>query len=562
MSVLTIIRKLVRILLPKAVRVPLGNLFYRKVQLVKNGVYPYIIWYKNTAINIRESDIYSGKVTMYDLIRYCFSRIINHVKRRLSGLFQRMWIDASRHRYLISIDHRSLSVRDKLQKTYLEAFLALPDLYYRNIFRRLEPKLVALKSSIQQEQQPRSGIVFMIGGLGPGGSERQITRTITCLTERGYSMPIKLICLHLRNQTEKFYLNSLQQAGVTVALLNRDHSGYMQNQYADIFAAVSSLPLYLRDMADYLRTLCEYRPTIVHFWLDEVNIKAGMIAVALGIPRIILSLRSLPPCNFVFHHGYMREAYRWLAMQKGVTFINNSKAGALAYEKWLGLPVNSICVIHNGFDFDNVKSSNYKTLSDELIRGLGISPELPVLGTVIRFTEEKRPLLWLEIAAEVKKQLPTIQFLVAGDGPLMEEMKARVDAEDLRGSVHLVGHVSEAYIYMAAMDLFLLTSRAEGLPNVLVEAQALGIPVVTMNVGGAPETVQHGVTGWVLESDKVNAAACQIVKLINDADWLASAADQAQVFVRDNFGIGRMINETIAVYENKTGGPCGPGTEI
>lgn len=101
---------------------------------------------------------------------------------------------------------------------------------------------------------------------------------------------------------------------------------------------------------------------------------------------------------------------------------------------------------------------------------------------------------------------------------------------------------------MAAMDIFLLTSRLEGLPNVLIEAQAIGVPVVTTNVGGAPETMLDRVTGWVLDNDEIIDAANQIIRLIRDENWRDQARLSMPTFVREKFGMEKMLNKTLSIY--------------
>ena len=88
-------------------------------------------------------------------------------------------------------------------------------------------------------------------------------------------------------------------------------------------------------------------------------------------------------------------------------------------------------------------------------------------------------------------------------GRMREAIDRQLDevarCDDLSGAMHLAGHEHEQRVYsaIAVMDVLLLRSRVEGLPNVLVEAQALGVPVVTTRAGGAPEAIRHGVSGWL-----------------------------------------------------------------
>ena len=100
----------------------------------------------------------------------------------------------------------------------------------------------------------------------------------------------------------------------------------------------------------------------------------------------------------------------------------------------------------------------------------------------------------------------------------------------------------------AAMDVLLLTSRFEGLPNVLLEAQALGVPVVATDVGGCREAVLDGETGMVVHSRDPAHLAERVLHALDDHDWAASARQRGPAFVRERFGIKRMIEETMNVY--------------
>jgi glycosyltransferase involved in cell wall biosynthesis len=333
-----------------------------------------------------------------------------------------------------------------------------------------------------------------------------------------------------------------------VSELDRDPSRDSELGLTPLLELVQNLPLPLREVSDYIRTLAVRPPKVVHLWLDDANIKGGVAAVALGIPRIVLGMRSLPPCNFPLHQPYMREGYRWLAEQPSVALLNNSAAGARAYEKWLGLSEGTIRVVRNGFDFDLINLQRYVVDRGGYRACHNIPITAPVLGTVMRLSEEKRPLLWLEIAAEIRRQLPDARFLIVGDGLLRSDMEARAACNDLREAVYFTGRVSDTFAAIAAMDIFLLISRAEGLPNVLVEAQALGIPVVTTNVGGAPETVKHGSSGWILERDNVEYVADVVVRLLRDQPWRSKVRAEAPKFVRASFGMERMLDETLAAY--------------
>src|SRR5262249_56465965 len=97
---------------------------------------------------------------------------------------------------------------------------------------------------------------------------------------------------------------------------------------------------------------------------------------------------------------------------------------------------------------------------------LGLPQHAPVVGTVMRFVEDKDPDLWLAVAAEIAKARPEVHFLLAGYGKLQDQMTHRIDVLGLRNRVVLPGAVTDLAPMYAAMDVFLLTSLTEGLPNV------------------------------------------------------------------------------------------------
>lgn len=469
-------------------------------------------------------------------------RIEDLIRNRVAGY----WHKAAEHRYLIGANPRHLSPKLRLQRLALKFFLELPDRRYRKSFTRFG-EAITTPSGNERELSSRSGIMLMIGTLGPGGAERQAVLTLTGSAQRGV-WPLRIACVFLEQEWQRFFVPHLENVGIPVRELERDNSLDPTLDDELLLRTAQTSPQRLDDVKDYLRTLLIHKPAIAHFWLDECNIKGGMAAVAAGVPRIVLGLRSVPPDNFAVHQPYMREGYRWLVKQQGVVLLNNSKAGARAYEKWIKLPADTIQVVHNGFDFDDETLNRYRAGRATYRQQHGIPQDVLVVGTVIRLSEEKRPLLWLEIAAAVCLRLPNVRFLLVGDGLMRAEVDARAARDDLRGSVSVIGYEKQALAAIAAMDIFLLTSRAEGLPNVLVEAQALGVPAVTTNVGGAPETICHGVTGWVLEKDQVAYAAEHLIRLLQDTEWRRQAAQEAPQFVRTAFGVERMLDKTLAVY--------------
>ena len=178
----------------------------------------------------------------------------------------------------------------------------------------------------------------------------------------------------------------------------------------------------------------------------------------------------------------------------------------------------------------------------------GIPIEGPLVGSVLRFSEEKRPLLWVDVVARVAERRPDVRFLMVGDGPLREEARWRALGYGLGDRMVMPGNEKDVAVAIAAMDVFLLTSRLEGFPNVLIEAQALGVPVITTDAGGAAETLIQGRTGYAIFPHSTELLADAVLQILGDRPWREAARQAAQRFVRERFSMSEMVDRTLDAY--------------
>jgi glycosyltransferase involved in cell wall biosynthesis len=393
-------------------------------------------------------------------------------------------------------------------------------------------------------------VLLVSGNLAPGGAERQVANTLVGLSRQAGVEPM-LLAHYLDDGANRhaFHLPRVRSAGVPAREIRRVIAGERDPLLPQsLTAAASFLPSGLViDIANLVLEFQALRPQVVHAWLDWDNIRAGLAAVVAGVPRVIISGRNLNPSHFRLYQPYMDAAYRALAMSPRVVFINNSRAGADDYADWIGIERRRIRVIHNGVDFDG-RQRLEETLITDRRRELGLPEDAFILGGVFRLDDEKRPMLWLEAAAKIAQAAPRVRFVIFGQGSYRSAMESRIRAPDLAGRVILSGVTDDPLGAMSLFDIMLLTSHGEGLPNVLLEAQSVGTPVVTTRAGGAGEALLPGVTGWIVEEATPQAIADQVLALCSAPELLASAAIAAPSFVHERFGVGRMIAETLEVY--------------
>jgi glycosyltransferase involved in cell wall biosynthesis len=149
---------------------------------------------------------------------------------------------------------------------------------------------------------------------------------------------------------------------------------------------------------------------------------------------------------------------------------------------------------------------------------IGIGADVPLLGFVGHLVDQKHPELAVDVLAEVRRRGQPAHLAIAGDGPRRPQVEQRIVDRDLAGAVTLLGHRDDPEEVFGAVDLALITSRAEGIPGVAIEAAMTGCPVVTVAVGAVDEVVEDGVTGVVLPEASATAMAEAVVRLLADAD--------------------------------------------
>jgi glycosyltransferase involved in cell wall biosynthesis len=148
----------------------------------------------------------------------------------------------------------------------------------------------------------------------------------------------------------------------------------------------------------------------------------------------------------------------------------------------------------------------------------------------------------------VAKARPDAHFVICGDGPMRDEMNKYAAELGIADRVHLPGAQSNIGSWFKLMDVVMLTSRHEGLPNVLLEAQSLGVPVVAPDVGGMAEVVEQGQTGWTIKQADAAMLAERVLYCLTDQQWRQAAVERAPRFVRERFGIETMLHRNLEVY--------------
>jgi glycosyltransferase involved in cell wall biosynthesis len=203
------------------------------------------------------------------------------------------------------------------------------------------------------------------------------------------------------------------------------------------------------------------------------------------------------------------------------------------------LPNEKVFVIPNGIDTHRFRPSAANRLA--VRRELGIDQEAPVVGIVAALRPEKDHVLFLRTAKRLLASKPNCKFLVIGDGQEQSNIEQTIEELKLSENVLMLGSRSDTQRYLAAVDVFALTSKNEAKPVSILEALACEVPVVAPNVGSVKESVVEGVTGYLVDSRDPQDFATSIEKLLSDENLRKQLGRQGRQHVCEVSSLTSMV---------------------
>ncbi len=418
------------------------------------------------------------------------------------------------------------------------------------------------KHIVKDEWSNNGKLAIISSSLNRGGAERQVVSCLEGLSKSNKFTKTTLFCYAIDNSggTTQTYGDEVKNLNIPIVEFGRvinwtegfSNAEKLLKPWENLLQHLNSR--LRREIEPMFLNFLKYKPGVVHTWQDTTNIQTGLAAAMAGVPKILMFGRSLRPDGKTMLHmrnkPYLKEAYRTLLTSERYTLCLNSKAGAKSYSEWLNVPVDNLKVLHNGTDFSGIKEiCDGKNISEKLSE-FGINKNDKVVGSVFRFVTEKRPFLWIKTAREILLKFPDVHFVIVGSGGLFEAVKLEIQNSNLSNRIHLVGQTNLIKLWLDRMDLFLLTSKIEGLPNVIIEAQGFGVPVISTNAGGAYETFIEGETGILVNNPEAKTIAKEVTDKLFDDKWLKIASKKASENARVKFDKNSMFQNLCNLYEN------------
>lgn len=367
----------------------------------------------------------------------------------------------------------------------------------------------------------RKKVLWLIKGLSAGGAEKLLSMSLPYLDRNTFDYQVVYLFKNMIDLVPEF-----ERQGIPVSCLN------MEKAYD------------LRVVFKLVHLLREREIDILHTHLPYAGIVGRLAATLAGVKAIVST-----------EHG-LTESYHPLTRLINVTTlplnhatIAVSQATARSILRYKITRPEKIRVIYNAIDIGDLNS--IQTDPELVKKSLGIDGHGLVVGTVSHIRPEKGHQYLVEAARLVLEQRPEVSFVIVGrektrkDLIHLEELAKQLG---IRDRIIFTGFRQDALRIMTTFDVFVLPSIWEAFAIVLLEAMALGKPVVATRVGGIPEAIDDGVNGFLVAPRDPEQLALRILDLLNNEALRNRMGEEGRKKVRDRFGIEHMVKEVEQVY--------------
>lgn len=289
----------------------------------------------------------------------------------------------------------------------------------------------------------------------------------------------------------------------------------------------------------------------------------GAVAGRLVGIKVIASQRHLQLSERKVHawgtRAIHRLAHRLIVNSEAIrqTILNSGSVAA----------ADKIRVIHNGlYEADDEASlnENLQAASSQerqrrahrsLCEELKLSPQVKLIGMVARLVAVKGHQYFLEAASQVAREDERVHFVLIGEGMLRSDIEQQAARLGIAERLHLLGDRKDARRLVAGFDVSVLTSLSEGLPNTVMEAMSVGVPVIATAVGGTSELVNDGETGFLIPHADAEALVERMLFVLRHESESREIAERGRAFINSRFSMRRMVEAVERLYEEMMTSP-------
>jgi glycosyltransferase involved in cell wall biosynthesis len=365
----------------------------------------------------------------------------------------------------------------------------------------------------------RIRLLYVVGNFVAGGAERHLLELWSRIDRREFE--VEIACFRREGQ----FLGEVEALGWPVHDLEVGRRIYG--------------PAGLRGLLRLTHVVHGFRPDVIHGYLFGPNLFTALVGRALGVPAVVVAKRNVDAFETPRQVAMQRVAHR---LATHVTAVSEAVADTVAE---LGVPRERITVIPNGVDV-----ARFSTVTSG--RGsLPFNGSDPVIGSVGCLAPRKDYGTLLDALVLLERRGRSFHAVLVGDGPERAALEQRAQALGLSGKVHFLGERPDIERLLPAMDVFVLSSREEGIPNALLEAMAAGRAAVATAVGGTCEVLADGETGWLVPPSSPERLSEALDEALTRPDEAKRRGEAARRHAETALGIDAMVRRHERFYREQ-----------
>lgn len=362
-------------------------------------------------------------------------------------------------------------------------------------------------------------------------------------------MKILLLTTHVDLGGIGMYVFSLAKG-----LMQRGHEVCVVSSGGDM------LPLFnankIKHIAIDIRTKSEISPKVFSAYRKVLRIaqseKAEIIHAHTRVTQVLahlVSRRTRLPYITTCHGFFKPRLFRKIFPCWGRRCIAISEAVGEHLANDFKVDRKRFVIVHNGVEmerFDPRKFSGQDKAAFKI--NYHLNPAAPLIGTVARFSSIKGQRYLILAMNRIHQENPAVQLLLVGDGPEKDRLARMVQELGLTNNVFFIPSTLDTSVPLSILDVFVFPSLLEGLGLAIIEAQAMGVPVVATDVGGIYTLVKDGINGFLVPPKDSQSLARAILNLLNDKELAGTFAQKAREQAKQQFNLHQMTAEIEKVY--------------
>jgi glycosyltransferase involved in cell wall biosynthesis len=336
-------------------------------------------------------------------------------------------------------------------------------------------------------------------------------------------------------------LNSVAGVEPCVIVLNEGKlSEQLKNAGIAVYVADETKLPFRRIVLTAAKVVRQEHPTVIHAHRYKENFLAYLVSKLVKQPAALVTTQHGMPEYFGSNVGILQR----LKTQINFRLMASRFDLAVAVSR----DIKNSLVSHYGLQESRVKVIRNGIAIPQQSRGVKNDNEF-VVGSAGRFVHVKDYVLMVEIAKEVVAKSDSVRFQLAGEGPMSGQISELIEKYRLRDHFYLSGFLDDVNGFLSELDVYLNTSLHEGIPMSVLEAMALGLPVVAPKVGGLPEVIADGVDGYLVDTRDPSEYAEKLLALCRNKTQWSQISHAAREKIAREFSTQRMVNAYLDAYK-------------